>query len=156
MYLPESLFPVKSTACKKDKAGKLNGNCNALYDAAFYDDKQGATLRSAYASPAHANSGPVGAAIDITQSPDFASCAVQRVTSSFLGRPVTADDSRLLASLTRDFVRSGYRMRSLVRGVVVSDEYRRANNDRDDAVHGVPGASASTPGALPTSPHGGP
>jgi hypothetical protein len=157
VYLPQSLFPVKATTCKKDKAGKLNGNCNALYDVAFYDDKQGATLRSAYASPAHADSGPVGAAIDITQSPDFASCAVQRVTSSFLGRPVTADDTRLVSSLTRDFVRSGYRMRSLVRGVVVSDEYRRANNDRDDVLHVVPGlAGTALAPASPASPHGGP
>ena len=48
--------------------------------------------------------------------PEFAQCAVQRVTSSFLGRPTTPDDEALLASLTDAFVRSGYRMRALVRG----------------------------------------
>ena len=110
----------------------MNGACNALYDVAFFDDK-GPTLRSAHASPAHASAGPVGAAADLTRMPEFASCAVQRVTSSFLGRPTTADDARLLQSLTKDFVRSGFRMRSLVRGVVLSDEYRRANDDRVDA-----------------------
>ena len=132
VYLPESLFPQKAATCKKDKAGKMNGACNALYDVAFFDDK-GPTLRSAHASPAHASAGPVGAAADLTRMPEFASCAVQRVTSSFLGRPTTADDARLLQSLTKDFVRSGFRMRSLVRGVVLSDEYRRANDDRVDA-----------------------
>jgi len=139
VYLPESLFPVKAGTCKKDKAGKLNGACNALYDLAFYDDK-GPTLRSAYASPAHANAGPLGAATDVTRLPEFASCAVQRVASSFLGRATTADDARLLQSLSQSFVRSGYRMRSLVRGVVLSDEYRRANDDRAEPPASVPGA----------------
>jgi hypothetical protein len=129
VYLPESLFPVKAATCKKDKAGHMNGACNALYDSAFYDDT-GPTLRSAYASPAHANAGPVGAASDIVRMPEFASCAVERVTASFLGRPVTSDDAPLLDSLTTSFVGSGYRMRSLVRGVVLSNAYRRANNER--------------------------
>ncbi len=60
--------------------------------------------------------------------PEFAPCAVQRVTSSFLGRPTTPDDDALLASLTDAFVGSGYRMKALVRAIVHSDEYRRSNN----------------------------
>jgi len=39
----------------------------------------------------------------------------------------------LLDTLTTSFVRSGYRMRSLVRGVVLSSAYRRANNERGGA-----------------------
>jgi hypothetical protein len=127
VYLPETLFPVKARTCKKDKNGKLNGSCNALYDLAFFDDN-GPTLRSAYASPEHANAGAVGAALDITSQPEFASCAVRRVTSSFLGRAMTPDDAALVADLTTEFVHSGYRMRALVRALVESDAYARANN----------------------------
>lgn len=127
VFLPQSTFPVHNTTCRLDKNGKLNGGCNALYDAAFADAKS-ATLRSAYASPEHADETPAGAGQDITKMPEFAQCAVQRVTSSFLGRATTPDDDALLASLTSTFVGSGYRMKALVRAIVHSDEYRRAND----------------------------
>lgn len=127
VFLPASSFPVHNATCKLDKNGKLNGNCNALYDPSFADAK-GATLRSAYASPEHADATPVGAAEDITKMPEFAQCAVQRITSSFLGRQTTADDDALLASLTGTFVGSGYRTRALVRAILKSDAYRRAND----------------------------
>jgi hypothetical protein len=127
VFLPQASFPVHNTTCKLDKNGKLNGGCNALYDAAFADAKS-ATLRSAYASPEHADATPAGAAQDITKMPEFAQCAVQRVTSSFLGRPTTPDDDPLLTSLTSTFVSSGYRMKALVRAILHSDDYRRSNN----------------------------
>jgi hypothetical protein len=129
VYLPRAEFPVVSDRCKKDKNGKLNGACNALYDVSFIDGKTGdATLRSAYGSPAHADEGPEGAGRDITASPDFASCAVSRVASSFLGRQLDSDDAVLLDGLTRHFVASGYKMRTLVRDVVRSNEYRHGND----------------------------
>ncbi|HEY8088441.1 MAG TPA: DUF1585 domain-containing protein [Polyangiaceae bacterium] len=127
VFLPQAEFPAHSTTCKLDKNGKLNGSCNALYDAAFADAK-GAELRSAYGSPEHADETPAGAGRDVTRMPEFAQCAVQRVASSFLGRPMSPDDDALLASLTDTFVRSGYHMRALVRALVRSDAYRRANN----------------------------
>ncbi len=127
VFLPQASFPVHNPTCKLDKNGKLNGNCNALYDAAFADAKS-ATLRSAYASPEHADATPLGAGQDITKMPEFAQCAVQRVTSSFLGRATTPDDDALLTSLTSTFVGSGYRMKALVRAIVRSDAYRRSNN----------------------------
>ena len=141
VFLPPASFPAWSPTCKKDKNGKLNGNCNALYDLAFADEK-GATLRSAYGSISHADAAPAGAGHDIVAMPEFAECAVQRVASSFLGRPTTPDDAVLLASLDKDFVASGYRMRVLVRGILRSAEYRNANN------------RASSPGASIT--HGAP
>ena len=128
VFLPQANFPTHTTACRKDKNGKMNGPCNALYDIAFADDK-GATLRSAYGSPAHADATPAGAAQDITRSPDFAACAVQRITSSFLGRPTTADDEPLLRALDDAFVKSDYRMRTLVRALVHSAAYRKSNNE---------------------------
>jgi Protein of unknown function (DUF1549)/Protein of unknown function (DUF1585) len=127
VFLPESLFPAKNAKCKKDKNGHLSGLCNPLYDVAFTDD-QGAILRSAYGSLDHTNATPIGAAHDITASPEFAACATQRVASSLLGRPTSPDDATLLDSLTHDFVASGYRMRALVRGVLRTPEYRRVNN----------------------------
>lgn len=141
VFLPAQNFPAVNPACKKDKNGKLNGNCNALYDAAFAD-ANGATLRSAYGSLANADAEPAGAGQAITKMPEFAECAVQRVASSFFGRPTSVDDAPLLASLEKDFVASGYRMRTLVRGIVRSREYRNSNN-----------MSSSAEAAHPTSAH---
>lgn len=138
VFLPPASFPSWSPSCKKDRNGKLNGNCNALYDVAFADEK-GATLRSAYGSIPHADAAPAGAGHDIVAMPEFSQCAVQRVASSFLGRPTTPDDAPLLAALDKEFVASGYRMRALVRAVVRSAEYRSANNR----------ASASADGGAP-------
>ncbi|HSY24851.1 MAG TPA: DUF1549 domain-containing protein [Polyangiaceae bacterium] len=129
VFLPSAQFPVRSTACKLDANGRLNGACNALYDAAFADSHS-ATLRSAYGSPEHADATPAGAAHDLVATPEFAQCAVQRVVASFLGRPTTPDDDPLLASLTQRFVRSGYRMKALVRALLQSDAYARTNDER--------------------------
>jgi hypothetical protein len=127
VFLPRETFPVQSAACKLDRNGRLTPPCNALYDPAFADVRS-ATLRSAYGSPEHADATPLGAGQDITRMPEFAQCAVQRVTSSFLGRPTTPDDEALLGSLTSQFVRSGYRMRALVRAIVGSPQYRTSND----------------------------
>ena len=142
VFLPPSSFPAHTAACRKDRNGKMSGPCSALYDVAFADG-HGATLRSAYGSPVHADAAPAGAAADITQSPEFAACAVQRVTSSFLGRPTTPDDAPLLRALEGQLVASGFRMRALVRALVHSATYRRSNNEssstrRGDAEGGAP------------------
>ena len=128
VFLPEAQFPVNNPVCKLDKNGHLNGSCNALYDAAFVDAKQGATLRSAYASGAHADEAPTGLARDVTAMPEFAACATERVASSFFGRALSADDAPLLRSLTEGFTKSGYRMRALVRAIMRSETYRRSND----------------------------
>lgn len=137
VFLPPAQFPARSTTCRKDKNGKLNGTCNPLYDVAFAD-ASGSLLRSAYGSMEHTDEGPTGAAADIVKSPDFAACAVNRVTSSFLGRATTPDDEALLRSLTKDFVASGYRMRPLVREILRSSEYRSANNTSSSVWRGEP------------------
>ena len=128
VFLPQAEFPVRNPICKLDKSGHLNGNCNALYDAAFVDAKQGATLRSAYASAAHADETTTGLARDVTAMPEFAACATERVTSSFLGRTLSTDDAPLLRSLTEGFTKSGYRMRALVRAIIRSEAYRKSND----------------------------
>lgn len=135
VFLPPAQFPARNSACKKDKNGRLNGTCNPLYDVAFADGT-GAMLRSAYGSMEHADEGPTGAAQDIVKSPDFASCAVEHVASSFLGRPTGPDDEPMLRSLTEDFVKNGYRMRGLVRELVQSSTYRKANNTSSNVWRG--------------------
>ncbi len=146
VFLPPSSFPVYSSGCKEDKKGKLDRDCNALYDPAF-SDVHGATLRSAYGSPANADAAPAGAAEAITKSPEFARCAVNQVTASFLGRATTPDDAPLLDSLEHTFVTSGYRMRALVRALVRSDTYGKSNNEsssiwRGDTRPAAPAAEA--------------
>ena len=145
VFLPQAQFPVQNPACKKDKNGKMNGPCTSLYDPAFADN-QSATLRSAYGSPAHADATPAGAAADITKSPDFAACAVDRVTSSFLGRPTTPDDSALLTQLTQEFTKSGYKMRALVLAIMRSQDYLRSNNLSGDAWRGGTTGAGPVPG----------
>lgn len=156
VFLPQAQFPVQNPMCKKDKNGRMSGPCTALYDPAFADNTT-ATLRSAYGSPAHADATPAGAAHEITESPEFASCAVERVTSSFLGRPTTPDDAPMLAELTKDFKSHGYKMRVLVAEIMRSPEYRRSNNLSGDAWRGGTDAGAAQPKGPPAvqDVHGG-
>ena len=126
-YLPASALPVDNSRCKKNPQGLLPGFCNAYYDPDFSDAANG-VLRGAYASSEHVESGPVGAAAAITSAPEFASCAVERVTSSFLGRPLTADDEALEKQLLGVLTANGFRLRPVVRALVESPAYQHANN----------------------------
>jgi hypothetical protein len=128
-FLPASAFPVENPVCKKNAQGKMPGFCDFFYDAAFSGPKAG-KLRAAYASPDHAERGPAGLAADIASRPELASCAVERVASSLLGRPLGDDDQKLVESLRSTFVSHGYRMRPLVGAIVRSKAYLSANDDR--------------------------
>jgi hypothetical protein len=128
IYLPGQEFPVDNPVCKKNAQGKMQGFCEFFYDPAF-STQAGGKLRGAYASADHAERGPAGLAADVTANPDFASCAVERVTSSFLGRPVRDDDQKLLQDLRAKFVGQGYKMRALVGALVRSNAYKAANDD---------------------------
>jgi hypothetical protein len=138
-FLPQQYFPTQNPACKKNAQGKLPGFCNTFYDADFGDDK-GALLRGAYASPAHANAEPAGAGRELVASPDFARCAVTRVTASFLGRPLTSDDDALVTKLTETFVAKGMHPRALVGALVRSPAYATANNLSSASVRAHGGA----------------
>ena len=127
VYLPDWYFPLRNFNCKKNGQGKLPGGCDTFYDPAFSDDKAG-LLRGAYASIDHAAAGPVGAAEAVVADPEFASCAARRITESFLGRALGEDDDALLRTLTTELVGHRYRPRALVKALLRSDLYRRANN----------------------------
>jgi hypothetical protein len=128
-FLPASKFPIDNAACKANpKTGKLPGFCDFFYDVAFSDPKAG-KLRGAYASAEHTNEGPVGAGKAIAALPEVADCAVERVASAFLGRPLAEDDAELKSELREVFVRGGYRMKPLVKALVRSPSYLGANNE---------------------------
>ena len=90
VFLPPPQFPVQNAVCKKNAQGKMPGFCESLRRRVR--GRQGGKLRGAYAAPEHAERGPAGLAADVAAQPEFASCAVERVTSSFLGRPLRDDD----------------------------------------------------------------
>jgi hypothetical protein len=129
VFLPPGEMPLHNPVCKKNAQGKMPGFCEFFYDPAFSDAKAG-TLRGGYASEENAERGPAGLAADIAARPELASCAVERVTSSFLGRPLRDDDEALLGTLRARFVDGGYRMRPLVAALVRSRAYRDMNDDR--------------------------
>jgi hypothetical protein len=128
-FLPAWRFPLRNLGCRKNAQGKLPGQCNFFYDPDF-SDQTGGLLRGAYASVEHAAAGAAGAGLAVTQAPEFASCAVQRIASSFLGRPLTSDDDGWVEALTKTFRDAHLHPRALVRAIVRSDAYRQTNNLR--------------------------
>jgi hypothetical protein len=126
VYLPKEQFPVQNPACKSNK-GTIPSFCKNYYDPAFTTDTS-ATLRGAYSSADNADAGPGALAEQLTKSPDFASCVVKNVASSFLGRPLDVDDEPLEEALTKTFVDGGYRVRAVVRAMLKSDQYRLGND----------------------------
>lgn len=129
-YLPAASFPVKNPYCKLAN-GKINSACSKYYDPAFTDETEG-TLRGAYASPENVESGPAAVAKEITESSDFPACVARNVASSFLGRPLSVDDTKLQDELAEEFVAGGYRLRAVIKALVESDAYRKANNMSGD------------------------
>ena len=126
-YLPPARFPVSNTTCAASSPTAMPPACRSFYDPDFTTSHH-ATLRGAHAAPSNVDAGPRGLATEITRSPAFASCVVRNVAQSLLGRPLTHEDDAWQAALAEAFVSAGYRMRSLVRTIVVSSRYRDAND----------------------------
>ena len=134
LYLPESNFPtVETKQCNKSSP---NVTCRSFYDPAFSSDA-GATLYGAYSSAENTAAGPKGMGEYVVKHPDYASCVVNQVASSLLGRPLSEDDKARKDSWATDLVSSGYKMRSLVRSIVKSDAYRASNNLSSSEWRGV-------------------
>lgn len=126
-YLPAKQFPISLDRCVTHSSSKTPYYCSPFYDPAFTTTSQ-TSLRGSYASPAHAEAGPAGLAAEITAAPEFASCVVRNVAQSLLGRQLTPDDDGWKARLAKDFVDGGYRMRSLIRAIMISSSYRDSND----------------------------
>ena len=121
-YLPSTIFPTAAPPrCRDDKAPGL---CKQVYDPPFNQ------LRGAYAAPEHAELGPAGLAKELVEAPEFAPCVVQNVAQSLLGRQLSPEDDPWKVQLVKTFVDGGYRMRSLVRTIVLSPRYRQGNDRR--------------------------
>ncbi|XYH94531.1 DUF1585 domain-containing protein [Sorangium sp. So ce1128] len=126
-FLPGSNFPLESTQCGAPAGGTAQKGCDNFYDSAF-TSATSASLRGAYGSHEHADEGPAGLARQIVTSERFAPCVAEKVVSSFLGRPLTGDDSELLEQAEEAFVGGSYRMKPLVRELVRAAAYEDANN----------------------------
>jgi hypothetical protein len=137
-FLPADRFPVAPTSatdpgmpsCFYDPTSptaKPPRSCTDFYDPAFTTTSS-TMLRGAYAAPDHADAGPKALAQYLTQTSQFQSCVAENVATSFLGRTLTSDDAALQAALAESFASNGYSMRALVKALVVSDAYKKANN----------------------------
>ena len=129
--LPAGLaVPAAQLSVQAQRGGQAAGILREPSTTRHFPMTTAGLLRGAYASIEHAAAGPIGAGSTVANSPEFAQCAVERVTSSFLGRPLNSDDEAMVKALTSEFVNQGFRMRSLVRAIVKSPLYQRANNLR--------------------------
>lgn len=138
-FLPPDRFPVSPTkaapgnvpaSCFYDPTTMMtppSRACTDFYDPAF-TTPSATMLRGAYAAPDHADEGPKALAQYLTSTNQFQSCVAENVATSFLGRTLTSDDSALQAALAQTFADGGYSMRALVRALVKSDAYKKANN----------------------------
>jgi hypothetical protein len=129
VWLPTDKFPAQTKTCAAPGGDitKIPGYCSGYYDPAFTDAMQG-TLRGAYASHDNADAGPAGIAKYLTSTSQFESCVAQNVTESFIGRALTPDDQVLQQALAQVLANGGYKMKAMVKALVISDAYKKANN----------------------------
>lgn len=157
-FLPKESFPIDTAAacsvsgpqppvcaCKVDAKGKMSNACALYFDPAFSDAKH-AVLRGAYpdvlgVAKGHVDAGPLGMADELAKSPEFSACVAKTVASSFLGRAVGPDDAALQQTLADALGQNGFRMRAVVRALLKSDAYRRANNLSSTAWRAAQGGS---------------
>jgi hypothetical protein len=135
-FLPADKLPLSSSKCAVADPTKMSGTCSMFYDPAF-TTKTAATLRGAYASNENAEAGPAGIAAQLTNTSDFSMCVANNVASAFLGRPLTSDDATLQAQLAATFSSGGFRMRALVKALLLSNTYRNGNDLSSSALRQV-------------------
>ena len=105
----------------------LPSGCATFYDPQF-SDTTSAMIRGGYGSLANADAGPAGLGRQMTAAPEFAQCVVTKVTESFLGRSLNAEDAALHASLVQALRNGNFRPRALVRALIRAEAYRESNN----------------------------
>jgi hypothetical protein len=130
-YLPAAQFPLDATRCRT--ATPLDGmpaGCAPFYDPAFTSGTR-AWMRGIYnitAAQANADAGPRGMGDYIANRPEFAPCVVETVAESLLGRELNVEDAALRTQLGTTLTGGGFRARAMLRQLLLSDAYRRANN----------------------------
>jgi hypothetical protein len=128
-YLPALQFPLDSMRCRL-AGGAMAVGCSAFYDPSFTTGTQ-SWMRGIYdltAARANAEAGPQGMGNYIAAQPQFAGCFVENVAESFLGRDLNVEDAALRTQLQTTLSGAGFRARAMVRQLLLSDAYRRANN----------------------------
>jgi hypothetical protein len=140
-------LPTENPQCRVSD-GRLIGFCPDYFDPDFSTATSG-LMRGAYASREHADAGPAGLGAMLAASPDYQRCAVDRVASSFLGRPLNPDDDALRDRLLTKFAEGGNRMRALVRAVVLDPSY--ASSRLGPSATTTPGSGAFVHPPIPAS-----
>jgi hypothetical protein len=126
-WLPRSTFPIDLPACRSDDPKTSSRACRTFYEPAFTTASRTA-LRGAWGSASNVEAGPAGLAAKVVAGPSFATCVVDTVASSFLGRSLGDDDDAMRRRLLAVFVDGGFRLRSLVRALVREPAYANAND----------------------------
>lgn len=130
-YLPAAQFPLDAERCRT--ATPLDGmpsGCAPFYDPAFTTAGR-AWMRGIYnltAAQANADAGPRGMGDYLAARSEFAPCFVETVAESFLGRELNVEDTSLRMALQTSLTSATYRPRAMIRQLLLSDAYRRANN----------------------------
>jgi hypothetical protein len=126
-YLPPANFPASNGKCQNADPKKINGNCTQFYDPAFASATQ-SFLFGAYGSPAHADAGPQGIAAELTGDAKYPVCMATQVAQSFLGRTLSDEDQPLTDSLVSVLQANNFQMRQMVRMLLLSTQYQKANS----------------------------
>ena len=70
--------------------------------------------------------GPLAFGKVLVSSGEFDRCAVQRLYERFVGQPLSpASEGRYIDALAQRFVTGGRQVRSFVRSLMMSDDFRR-------------------------------
>ncbi|MDP3275018.1 MAG: DUF1585 domain-containing protein [Deltaproteobacteria bacterium] len=130
-YLPAANFPLDNARCRTaTPMASMPSGCAPFYDPSFTTAAR-SWMRGIYdltAAQPNANAGPAGLANYIVAQPEFAGCVVDNIAESLLGRELTSEDTPLRTQLTTTLRSSNFRPRAMVRQLILSDAYRRANN----------------------------
>ncbi len=138
-YLPPAQFPIDAARCRTaTPLDAMPSGCAPFYDPAFTSAGR-SLLRGIYnttnatnitmaAAPANADAGPRGMGNFIAGRAEFAPCFVETVAESFLGRELNEEDAALRTQLQSTLTTATYRPRAMLRQLLLSAAYRRANN----------------------------
>ena len=127
-------FPASREDCEQcGRTGQACSNaCRLYYVTQTFSPEEEAFIGSLAAyqfrRPEHQRNVEMGPKLLVLTSivdDRFPKCVAKRTAEGMLGRETTADEQSWIADLSRDFLASGYRYRSLVKSIVTSDVYRR-------------------------------
>ena len=128
--LVASAFPADRERCSKPDADK-DATCKRMYviEATHPDEKPYLGKLSAYRFATSEmvqsiESGPRPAAQKAIDDGAFAQCVARKLWTWFVGSEPVEQQAELMAKLTQRFKDGGYKLRSLVRDIVQTDEYR--------------------------------